>query len=271
MQQPRFRNPIGTPLIELQSVDSTNNYARDLIHAGLAQHGMVIFAHEQTAGKAQRGRVWISEKGNSIALSIILKPQPLLLAQQFQLSASIALAAHEFFSRYAGNDTRIKWPNDLYWQDRKAGGILIESVVGSGESEAASPGSPSGTQFPDKGAWNWAIVGVGININQTSFPPHLPNPVSLQQITGKNSKTLQLATEFCAVVEKNLQELGRSGFDTIFANYNLHLYKKNEKVKFRKDTRVFEAVIKRITPAGKIVLQHSIDEEFDFGELEWII
>ena len=257
MQQPPYRNPIGTPFIELQSVDSTNNYAREQIPAGLAQHGTAVFAHEQTAGKGQRGRVWTSEKGSNIALSVMVKPQPLLVSQQFQLSAAMALAVRDFFSKYSVEDASIKWPNDLYWQDRKAGGILIESIIGSRGSGTAE--------------WEWAIVGVGININQTSFPPHLPNPVSLKQITGNDHQVPELAKELCGFMEKYLQELTRSGFENIYEKYNRHLYKRNETVRLKKDNRSFDVMIKRISPAGKLVVQHSIEEEFDFGEVEWVI
>src|SRR5258705_5530512 len=100
------------PFIELQSIDSTNNYALSQIHAGLAKHGQAIFAHEQTAGKGQRGKKWMSFKGVNIALSIIIKPAPLLVSQQFQLSACIAVTLREFYRKYAGEETKIKWPND---------------------------------------------------------------------------------------------------------------------------------------------------------------
>ena len=249
--------PIGLPFIELQSVDSTNNYARQQIHAGLAQHGMTIFAHEQVAGKGQRGKVWTSEKEANIALSVVIKPASLRLTRQFHLSACVAVAVHEFFIHYAGDDTKIKWPNDLYWQDRKAGGILIENIVGSSSSGA--------------GNWDWSIVGIGININQTVFPPDVPNPVSLRQITGKFFEPAELAKDICTYFEKYYQLLIKEDFETIYSNYISYLYKKEEKVKLKKGNRVFEAVINKVTPAGKLVVQHAIEEEFDFGELEWVL
>ena len=118
MPQPPDTKPIGLPFVELQAVDSTNNYARQQIHAGLAQHGMAIFAHEQLLGKGQRGKTWSSEKDANIILSIVVKPQLLLLSQQFMLSACMVVAINDFFIKYAGADTKIKWPNDLYWQDK---------------------------------------------------------------------------------------------------------------------------------------------------------
>ncbi|MEO5946568.1 MAG: biotin--[acetyl-CoA-carboxylase] ligase [Chitinophagaceae bacterium] len=252
MPQPPAIHTIGTPFVELQSVDSTNNYARQQIHAGMAQTGMAVFSHEQIAGKGQRGKVWASQKDVNIALSIVISPQPLLVTQQFQLSACLAVALQQFFMQYAGNATKIKWPNDLYWQDRKAGGILIENIIGSG------------------GNWVWAICGMGININQTTFSPHLPNPVSLKQITGKDFKIVQLAKDLCICLDEKFRDLKNLGFESIYNQYLLHLYKLNEKMKLKKDSRVFEATIRSVSPEGKLVVQHSIEEEFDFGEVEWV-
>lgn len=257
MQQPSYTASPETSFIELQSVDSTNNYARQLIHAGLAQNGTVVFTHEQVKGKGQRGKTWASEKGHNIALSVILKSLPLPLLQQFQLNATVSVAVRQFFAKYSGDDTKIKWPNDLYWQDRKAGGILIESIVGKDIAGVSS--------------WNWAIIGIGININQTSFPSHLPNPVSLKQITGKNFEALLLAKELSGYIEKKVGLLIKNGFDRIYDEYLLDIYKRNEKVRLKKNNRVFEAVIKKVSTTGKLVVQHSIEEEFNFGEIEWVI
>ena len=123
MPEPFAHNSIGKPFIELQSVDSTNNYARRLLHEGLAEHGTTIFAHEQLAGKGQRGKAGYQKKDLNIILSIVVNPRPLQLSRQFQFSACISVAVREFFAKYARADTKIKWPNDLYWRDRKAGGF----------------------------------------------------------------------------------------------------------------------------------------------------
>ncbi|MBL7741231.1 MAG: biotin--[acetyl-CoA-carboxylase] ligase [Chitinophagaceae bacterium] len=243
--------------MELQTVDSTNNYALTQIHAGLAEHAMAIFSHEQVAGKGQRGKIWSSSKQENIALSIILKPAPLPVSRQFQLSACAAVSVAEWFSHYAGDDTRIKWPNDLYWKDRKAGGILIESIIRNRENET--------------GNWEWAVTGIGININQVSFPDELLNPVSLKQITGKSFEPVHLARELCQTFEHHYHELLTVGFHTILSAYNARLYKKSEKVKLKKDNRVFETMIKEVTPEGKLVVQHMIEEQFDHGDIQWII
>jgi len=220
-----------------------------------SQHGTTIFSHEQTAGKGQRGKKWASEKGSNIALTILLNPFPLRTQDQFQLAVCIAVSVYEFFSKYAGQETKIKWPNDLYWRDRKAGGVLIENVVGSSEL----------------GKWKWAIIGIGININQIFFPTDLPNPVSLTQITGKNFNPVEMAKELCSVIEKNYQLLIAGNFNTLYNNYQNHLYKKDEKVKLKKGNRVFETTINGVSKTGQLITQHLIEERFEFGDIEWII
>ncbi len=252
---------LGTPFIELKSVDSTNNYARARI--GTAQttgpqsdisDGTTFFAHEQYAGKGQRGQEWTSTPGMNIAMSIVLKPYPLSISRQFQLSAIVALSVFEIFKKYAGDDTAIKWPNDLYWQDRKAGGILIESIVKTDSVE------------PD---WTWAIIGIGININQTEFPNWLPNPVSLKQITGMDHDPLILAHEICDVLSKKFDSLNHDGFDPLLEQYNSQLFKKNQLTRFKKENRVFEATILGVEADGKLRLKHAIEEEFSFGTIQF--
>lgn len=271
MPQPFQRGPLrpgqkpsSLPFIELQSVDSTNNYARGLIDASRLpdgqvnlQDGMVIFAEEQTRGKGQMGKTWLAERGANIIMSLLLNPAPIPVSKQFQLIACVAVAVREFFARYAGEDTKIKWPNDLYWQDRKAGGILIESVITTG------PGNEP--------AWNWAIIGIGININQVRFDPELKNPVSLKQITGKNFEPVELARELAGILLQYFHQLQEKGFDSFYSSYLSALYKKDQTVKLRKDNRVFEAVIKSVSTSGQLVTQHGVEESFDFGEVEWLL
>jgi BirA family biotin operon repressor/biotin-[acetyl-CoA-carboxylase] ligase len=266
---PPSHKAFGTAFIELQSVDSTNNYALSRIHAGLAQHGEAIFAHEQTAGKGQRGKKWTSSKGDNIALSIILQPAPLLLSQQFQLSITVATAINEFFRKYAGDDSKIKWPNDVYWKDRKAGGVLIESIVSSRQSTVNSPQSTADS--PKTTDWQWAVVGIGLNVNQVDFGSGLVNPVSLKQITGKSFNVIEMAKEMCLLLDGYFERLVAGKFEEIYAQYLSHLYKINETVKLKKDNRVFDAVIKTVSRSGKLIVQHSMEEEFDFGEIEWVM
>jgi len=236
----------------LHSTDSTNNYALSQIHEGLARHGAVYLAREQTAGKGQRGKTWSAAKDSSLLLSIVVDPKPLTVAQQFWLSGCAAVSVCVFFNNYVNGTARIKWPNDLYWQDRKAGGILIENIIG-------------------QGAWQWAVIGIGVNINQDHFPKILSNPVSLKQITGRNYVLPELATELGLIFNSHFYRLITTGFEDIYATYLSFLYRKNEVSKLKIGGRSFEALIKSVSPAGKLIVEHGIEEEFAFGEIEWVM
>jgi len=247
---------LGTPFIELQSVDSTNNYALAQIHAKLAQPGTCYFAHEQTSGKGQRGKTWATDHGMNIIISLVLKPGFLQPIQQFQLSACVAVATHQFLAPYAGSSLRIKWPNDIYWQDRKLGGILIENILRSRE--------------PDEGTWDWSVVGIGININQASFTPGLKNPVSLKQVTGNMFNQIEMAKGLCACLDQFYKKLMNKEADAILDMYNQFLYKRDEMARLKRGSRVFSGVIKKVTRTGQLEVQHGVEEQFDFGDIEWL-
>ena len=266
------------PFIELESVDSTNNYAFKQLHEGLAHHGTAYFAREQLAGKGQRGKSWSAAKDSSLIMSLIVDPRPLSLNQQFQLSALVALSACELLRKYTDDSVCIKWPNDLYWQDRKAGGILIENIIGGQRSDASSsPGHLNQSRqintlsHQSNSHWLSAVIGVGINVNQTVFGEELKNPVSMKQITGKDFSPVGLAKELCLSLDDHFRSLGTFGFEAIYSSYLSLLYKKNESVRLRKGNRAFEATIKTVSDTGRLIVQHAIEEEFDFGEIDWVI
>lgn len=168
---------LGEPLIELTTIPSTNIYAMDQVHKGLALSGSCYTADFQTAGKGQHGRNWESEKGQNLLSSYVLELKQLKTgkiwtpADQIGFSAAIAIGARAFFAAFAGEQTKIKKPNDIYFSDRKAGGILIENLVRGKD-------------------WTWTVIGIGMNINQSSFSKAAvnsvsSNPISLQEITNQ--------------------------------------------------------------------------------------
>lgn len=243
---------IGQPFIELITVESTNIYAMDQLKANLAAHGTVYFAHDQTAGKGQRGKSWQTQPGTHIAISVVLDCSFLSLPEQFNLNLMSALAVHDFFSKYAGEESSVKWPNDLYWRDRKAGGILIENIF-------------TGTH------WKCAVVGIGININQVEFDPAIRNPVSLKQVTGKQYDVLTLAKQLHQRVIARFEELDKKPVEELLAEYNQHLFCINEKIKLKKDNAVFETVVKSVTENGLMITRDSLERTWNFGEVEWIL
>jgi BirA family transcriptional regulator, biotin operon repressor / biotin---[acetyl-CoA-carboxylase] ligase len=242
---------IGQTLFSLNSVDSTNNYAMAQVHAGLAKHGTVYIADEQTAGRGQRGKTWLTDPGQNLIFSAVLQPPSFLFPHQFLLSAAVSLACYDLLNHITKNDTKIKWPNDLYWRDRKAGGILIESVI---------QGS----------AWRYAIAGIGINVNQTTFPD-LVRAVSLRQITGRTWDIRLLVENLCNCLENRWTQLLSSNADGLMAQYNEVLFKRNEAARLRKENVVFEAIIKEVNKSGKLIASNGTEQEFANGEIEWVM
>jgi BirA family transcriptional regulator, biotin operon repressor / biotin---[acetyl-CoA-carboxylase] ligase len=236
----------------LDTVDSTNNYAMAKVRAGMAKHGMAIFAREQTAGKGQRGKSWQTQPGHNIAMSLIIDTNTLRTDQQFYLSMLVALGVNDFIKEYTDGETAIKWPNDLYWRDRKAGGILFETVF-------------KGT------AWKWAVAGIGININQTRFDKLLPNPVSLSQITGKTYDVIALAKQLYHFVIKRVEGLATVKADKVAQEYNSNLYKLNQTVKLKKANAIFKTTIKGVSLSGQLHTADTMERQFDFGEVKWVL
>ncbi|HTL08857.1 MAG TPA: biotin--[acetyl-CoA-carboxylase] ligase [Chitinophagaceae bacterium] len=258
----------GGHLTILESVDSTNNYAMAMVRTGMAKHGDAFFAMAQTAGKGQRGKTWVTEPGSNIILTTVLQPQRQPLQRQFAFSTAMALAASDFFNDYTHGDSSIKWPNDIYWRDRKAGGILIENIFGN-NAEAAEPGAMHEKSELTSGHWLWAITGMGININQTRFADDIRHPVSLQQITGKTWDVLELTKALCQHIEQRFRQF-MDGTD-VLAEYNQRLYKLGETVTFKKETRVFKGTVKGVNAAGQLLLTTAMEEAYNFGEIEWVL
>lgn len=236
----------------LDEADSTNNYAMQQIDDGIASHGQAWSARYQTAGKGQRGKKWQSEKDMNILLSVALQPNT-PLSEQFYLSAAMALAARTFFSRhvYADEKVKLKWPNDIFWGDIKAGGMLIENkIIGQ--------------------KWTWAVVGLGINVNQEEFQSSMPyKAVSLKMIRGVDFDVPKLTAELLDDVEKYYQLFEEEEYQKILNEYNHYLYKKGQRVRFKKENISFEGEVIGVNNMGKLMIKTAMLEEFDFGELEW--
>lgn len=240
-----------TPLTVFDSIESTNNYAMGQAHSGSAVDGEAWMALEQTKGKGRRSKNWHSEKGLNIMLSISIETGFLPLFRQFELSVCTALGCADFFSKYAGNEVKIKWPNDIYYHDNKAGGILIENVI--------------------KGKlWQWSIIGIGININQTVFSKEMGNPTSLKLITGKEYDIISLAKDLRSAILKRIDSLKQPDVD-LLEEYNLLLFKKGAVVKLKKQNMVFETTIVGVNAHGELMTRDTLERVFSFDEIDWIL
>jgi BirA family biotin operon repressor/biotin-[acetyl-CoA-carboxylase] ligase len=182
------------------------------IKAGLAKSGSCYTADFQTNGKGQHGRVWESSKGQNLLCSYILELNTLdtlknwTPADQIGFSAAIALGVRAFFAAFAGSETKIKKPNDIYFSDRKAGGILIENLVRGQE-------------------WTWTVIGIGMNINQSAFSSAAvnkvsSNPISLQEITNKNWDVKQMQQHLSDALNIAIQDWMMEGDEKTIQAFN---------------------------------------------------
>jgi BirA family biotin operon repressor/biotin-[acetyl-CoA-carboxylase] ligase len=234
--------------IVLHSIDSTNNYAMALVKKGQANSGDVIFAKDQTAGKGRMGKLWESKTGENIILSLLQEIQWLPVQMQFRLSIAVSLGCLDFFSRLIKENIKIKWPNDIYINDRKAGGILIENII--------------------KGSlWQWAVIGIGLNINQVDFETSLFNANSLKKLTGRNYDVIELAKDLSKDVLNRIEKLKSGDFNKMLDEYNRNLFCRDKFVRLKKGNIVFETRIVRVSETGELITSDVIERSFSTDEI----
>ena len=154
-----------------ESVDSTNTQAKRLAEDG-APHGLLAVAEAQTMGKGRRGRQWISEGGEAIYMSLLLRPE-ISPEKAPAITLLMALAAEEGIRKLSGLDTLIKWPNDVVAEGKKLCGILTEMSA-------------------DLDGVRYVVTGAGINVNQEKFPPETPNASSMRLLSGRTFRRAEL-------------------------------------------------------------------------------
>ena len=221
-------------LIELDTTDSTNNYAMRLIDADKARPGLTIVANSQTGGKGQRGKTWQDIPGQSLLMSIIIAPQH-TIQQQFLFNASVAVAIANVLQKLdEGWRVRIKWPNDIIVNDKKAGGVLIENVLRGSR-------------------WSHAIIGFGLNIHQTHFPADIPHATSLRIASGHdfNKPALRDALRDAIILRTSIPIPAAKQIE----EYNNLLYKRGRKQVFANESGKWEATILNALPDGTLEVQ----------------
>ncbi len=244
---------IGANLIQLEKVDSTNNYARQLLSNSTPPEGTAILAKEQHSGRGQMGNTWLTQPGQNITASIILYPDFLEADKQFFLNMAISLAVKDFCEFILKDDVKIKWPNDIYYLDTKIGGILIENAINGNRLSSS-------------------IVGVGLNVNQTGFDPSIPNPNSFSMVTGKSYILEDLHGQLFSFIEKYYLQLRQLHFNFLDSAYTQALYRFQQTHEFKKGDQVLRGEITGVTKEGKLVIDcNGKEQRFNFKEIEYLI
>lgn len=242
---------IGNNLIDLETIDSTNDYAKKLLKEGTVKEGTVILADFQTKGKGQKDGYWESDKGKNITLSIIINPTFLEAQRQFYLSMSISIGIVEFLSQLSLKP-KIKWPNDIYIHNRKVGGILIENAVRNNIIANS-------------------IIGIGININQPEFIGNTPNPTSVFLELNKTFDIKDSYRSLMIYINKWINYLYTRRYTKIKSAYIKYLYLKNKKTSFTDKDGKFKGRIINVEENGMILIKTNTNEikKYNFKEVSF--
>jgi len=240
-------------VIRVAETDSTSNYLSKLSIEQNLEEFTVVMANFQTAGKGQRGNSWESEAGKNLMFSIIMYPEFLEARKQFLLSQAISLAIKEELDTFSDGFS-IKWPNDIYWHQKKICGMLIENdLIGSSIKKS--------------------IAGIGVNINQEQFHSPAPNPVSLWQITGESRDIEPILENTVRRIIENYTLIKEDKTESLTERYHNALFRREGMHAYRDNSGDFMASIVCVKPEGTLILKNEKGEEkgYAFKEVQYIL
>ncbi len=228
----------------IKTTNSTNTLLKELI--AKSQEPRFIYAGYQTAGRGQTGNSWESEKDKNLICSILLPPNKNL----YFLNIAVGVAICRTISELGISELGIKWPNDIYWKDKKLAGILLENAIIGNEVK-------------------YAIAGIGLNVNQTEFVSDAPNPVSLKQIYGTDFDIDALMQDLLDTIDTVLKEPE----EAIWSAYKAHLYRREGYWPYEDKNGIFEARIEDVLPTGEIVLRDQEGKRriYHFKQIRYVI
>ena len=240
-------------IIRVDEVESTNFYLKKTVREQHPEEGSLVIAEYQSGGRGQMGTSWFSSKGENLLFSLLIYPKGVAANEQFIISRIASLAVKNTLDHFT-NDIRIKWPNDIYWKDQKIAGILIENDIQGKHIENS-------------------VIGIGINVNQQIFPPELPNPVSLRQITGSELDREYILDLFMREFFQLYREFQHGETEVIEDEYMLDLYRVNDYYWFEDGEGKFQAVIEDVLPSGHLILRKLESDEmrkYAFKEVAFV-
>ena len=240
----------GQRYLFLPVCTSTNTVAQELLNKNEATEGFVIIAGEQTAGRGQRGNSWEATAGQNLILSVIWQPDFLAASDQFFLSMAVSLGVSDFLKRFLPPGVVLKWPNDLYFQEDKLGGILIENSI-------------SGANLQN------SVVGIGINVNQVFFQNS--RAVSMKLITGHTYELKTLIETLLECLEKRYLQLQQNSRSQLQQEYWSQLLGLNEYRFFEVAGEKLAGKITGTDPFGRLLLETENGlQVFDLKEIKFL-
>lgn len=240
-------------IIKLDAIGSTNDYLKDLVQKKQLSDYTVVSAQHQTKGKGQRSKVWISEAGKNLTVSILKLHSGIKSAEQFRISIHAALAIIDVLKQYGIPDLALKWPNDIMSGGGKICGILIENSL-RGQELVHS------------------VIGIGLNVNQENFAD-LPNAISMKKIKGEFVDVDELVIDLIDSFKKEFKLNEILSWDKLKERYEAKMYQKDNWVSFRDNEGDIKGLITGILPCGQlnITLENGTMRSIQQGELQWLL
>jgi len=226
---------IGSTIERIHETDSTNNYAATCLLTKRPLEGAVYVADSQIDGRGQISNKWESEPNKNLTFSILIYPGFLEIVRQFEISKAISLGVADYLTELTDH-VSIKWPNDIYIDNRKVAGILIENSI-SGHIISS------------------CIVGIGLNMNQQLFISDAPNPVALAQVTGVIYDLHESLLNLCKKIDVRYQQLQAGNFEKIDEDYKKILYRRGYWSPFCDETGDFQGRILGVDKIGQLMIE----------------
>ena len=238
----------GKQVFKLNSVDSTNNYAANLLKDGIIENGAVVMADFQTNGRGQRSNVWHSAPGMNLCASFVYLPANLALSDLMTINWWVSLSVIDLLNKFSVKAS-IKWPNDIFVEDLKVGGLLIETVN-------------QGTQVKS------IIIGVGINVNQLDF--NTIQATSIKKTNGIHNSIEDVLWSLCDSLTSNVPLLNQR--DMLKSSYEAHLFRVGVKQEFLIAEKALFGEIQGVGSLGQLKVRiDNKDQLFDHGQIKFII
>jgi BirA family transcriptional regulator, biotin operon repressor / biotin---[acetyl-CoA-carboxylase] ligase len=242
---------VGQKIIYLPSCQSTNDEAAQLIAADEAVEGLFVVTDQQMAGRGQRGNVWQAEPGQNLTTSLILGPSFLAPTEQFWLNIAVSLGVTDALAVLLPADLKlcIKWPNDIFLDDQKLGGILIENTV-------------QGARLV------WSVVGMGLNVNQTEFAYQTATSLQNRAPLPDGYNLAGLLAALSERIEGRYLQLRANHRAGLQADYLSRLFRYHQEHWFRANDQRFRGIITGVDEAGQLqVLVNGVVQVFGFKEI----
>jgi BirA family biotin operon repressor/biotin-[acetyl-CoA-carboxylase] ligase len=240
-------------IIKIDTCSSTNSLLKEWMAKQVLEEQTMLVTKDQTAGRGQAGTHWESEAGKNLTFSMLFYPRFLPVKNNFLLSKMIALSIKEVLETYT-DGISIKWPNDIYFKDKKLAGILIENEI-TGPVLLQS------------------IIGIGININQEVFRSEAPNPISLKQITGADTCPDDLLERLSSSIGRRYEQLRKGEIEPLSHDYHETLYRKDGFYLYRDSENIFSARIESVGNDGflSLISDNGKKRRYAFKEVSFVI